>query len=103
MIELNKREKRLLQLLALLVGVLLVYFLIISPILSLRENINSEYESNMAKLNTLDKQYEQYRDIRQKVSQNNAQLNNTRGITSLIEESAQSLNIIKNKTSPRDR
>ncbi|OHD64121.1 MAG: hypothetical protein A2176_00565 [Spirochaetes bacterium RBG_13_51_14] len=103
MIELNKREKRLLQLLALLVGVLLVYFLIISPILSLRESINSEYESNMAKLNTLDKLYEQYRDIRQKISQYNAQLNNTRGITSLIEENAQSLNIIKNKTYTRDR
>ena len=103
MIELNKREKRLLQLLALLVGVLLVYFLIISPILSLRESINSEYESNMAKLNPLDKLYEQYRDIRQKISQYNAQLNNTRGITSLIEENAQSLNIIKNKTYTRDR
>src|SRR4030042_2134367 len=103
MIDRNKREKRLLQLLALLVGVLLVYFLIISPILSLRESINSEYESNMAKLNTLDKLYEQYRDIRQKISQYNAQLNNTRGITSLIEKNDQSLTIIKNKTYTRDR
>jgi hypothetical protein len=98
MIELNKREKRLLQLLAVVVGIVLVYLLIISPILSLRESINKEFEANMSKLNALDKIYEQYRDMKDKT-----QLNNTRGITSLIEENAQGLNIIKNKTYTRDR
>jgi type II secretory pathway component PulM len=103
MIELNKREKRLLQLLAVMGGMLLVYLLVISPILSLRENINKEFESNMSKVNSLDKIYEQYREVKDKISQYNAQLNNTRGITSLIEENAQSLNIIKNKSYTRDR
>jgi hypothetical protein len=101
--ELNKREKRLLVALGVLVGVLAVYFLIITPIMSLRESINNEFESNMTKLNKLDKIYEQYRDVKQQISLYSTQLNNTRGVTSLIEENAQSLNIIKNKTYTRDR
>ncbi|TFH41738.1 MAG: hypothetical protein E4G96_04895 [Chrysiogenales bacterium] len=103
MIELNKREKRLVQLLAILLGVLAVYFLIISPILSLRESINNEFESNLSRLNTLDKLHDQYRDIRQTTSLYQSQLNSTQGLTSLIEQNAQSLNLIKNKTYTRDR
>ncbi len=103
MIELNKREQRLVQALAAIIGVVAVYFLVISPILSLKENINKEYESNMNKLIMLDKIYDQYREARDKITQYNAQLNNTKGLTSLIEENAQSLNIIKNKTYTRDR
>jgi len=103
MIELNKREQRLLQALAALIGVVAIFFLVISPILNLRESINKEYESNMNKLNMLDKIYGQYREVRDKISQYNAQLNNTKGLTSLIEENAESLNIIKNKTYTRDR
>jgi hypothetical protein len=103
MIELNKREKRLLQILAAVVGMFAFFFLIISPILSLRESINKEYEANMSKLNTLDKIYDQYREARDRISQYNTQLNNTKGLTSMIEENAQSLNIIKNKTYTRDR
>ncbi len=103
MIELNKREKRLLQVLAVVVGIVAIFFLIISPILSIRLSINKEYESNMARLNALDKIYDQYREIRDKFSQYNAQLNSTKGLTSLIEENAQNLNIIRNKTYTRDR
>ncbi len=103
MIELNKREKLLLQILGVAVGIAAFFFLIISPILSLRESINKEYEANMSKLNTLDKVYDQYRETHDKISQYNSQLNNTKGITSMIEENAQSLNIIKNKTYTRDR
>ncbi len=103
MIELNKREKLLLQILAAVAGVLVLYFLVISPILSLRNSINTEFESNMSKLNQLDKIHEQYREIRDKMSQFNAQTGSTRGLTSIIEENAQSLNIIKNKTYTRDR
>jgi type II secretory pathway component PulM len=103
MVELNKREKRLIQILAVVFGILIVYFIIISPIMSLRESINNEYETNMSKLNTLDKIYEEYRDVKDKISQYNTQLNNTKGLTSMIEENAQNLNIIRNKTYTRDR
>ncbi len=103
MIELNKREKRLLQILAVIIGIVAFFFLIISPIISLRESINKEYELNMSKLTTLDKIYDQYRESRDRISQYNSQLNNTKGLTSMIEENAQSLNIIRNKTYTRDR
>ncbi|HOD14194.1 MAG TPA: type II secretion system protein GspM [Spirochaetota bacterium] len=103
MIELSKRETRLIQILGVVVGILLVYFLIITPIMNLRDSINKEYEQNMSNLTMLDKLYEQYQELKQKNSQYSSQLNNTRGITSLIEENAQSLNIIKNKTYTRDR
>jgi type II secretory pathway component PulM len=103
MIELNKREKRLLMILGVVLGIVVIYFLIISPIMSLRESINKKYETNMTRLNTLDKINDQYREIQEKITQYNSQLNNTRGITSLIEENAQALNIIKNNTYTRDR
>lgn len=103
MIELNKREKRLLQILAVLVGILAVYFLVISPILSIHEHISNEFATNMSKLNSLDKLYDEYREIRQSVSRYQSQLNSTQGLTSLIEENAQSANIAKNKTYNRDR
>jgi Tfp pilus assembly protein PilO len=103
MIELNKRETLLLQALAAVAGAVMFYFFILSPILSLRESINKEYESNMAKLNTLDKIYDQYREAHDKITQYNSQLNNTKGLTSMIEENAQALNIIRNKTYTRDR
>jgi type II secretory pathway component PulM len=103
MIEFNKREKRLLMILGVVLGIVVIYFLIISPIMSLRESINKKYETNMTRLSTLDKINDQYREIQEKITQYNSQLNNTRGITSLIEENAQALNIIKNKTYTRDR
>ncbi len=103
MIEINKREKRLLQILGALIGVVAFFFLIVTPLMSLRESINKEYESNMSRLARLDKIYDQYRETHDRISQYNAQLNNTKGLTSMIEENAQSLNIIKNKTYTRDR
>jgi type II secretory pathway component PulM len=103
MIELSKREIRLLQIMGVIIGIVLIYFLIITPIMSLRDSINREYEQNMTKLTMLDKLYEQYQELKQKNSQYSALLNNTRGLTSLIEENAQALNIIKNKTYTRDR
>ncbi|OHD69059.1 MAG: hypothetical protein A2W19_17565 [Spirochaetes bacterium RBG_16_49_21] len=103
MIELNKREKRLIALLAVFLGILFLYFAVISPLVSWKERRNRESESNMTKLNSLDKIYEQYRDAREKISRYNAQLSNAKGITSIIEENAQSLDILKNKVYTRDR
>lgn len=91
------------MILGVVLGIVVIYFLIISPIMSLRESINKKYETNMTRLNTLDKINDQYRETQEKITQYNSQLNNTRGITSLIEENAQALNIIKNKTYTRDR
>lgn len=103
MIELNKREKRLLQILAIFVGILGIYFFVISPILAINDRISGEFATNMSKLNTLDKLHDEYRELRQSISRYQSQLNSTQGLTSLIEENAQSVNIAKNKTYNRDR
>jgi hypothetical protein len=103
MIELTKREKRLALVLAAFLGVLFVYFAIITPLITWKERRNKESESNTTKLHALEKIYEQYRDVREKMTRYNAQLNSTKGITSMIEESAQSLDILKNKVYTRDR
>ena len=103
MIEFSKREKRLLQILAALVGLLVLYFLVISPILAIHDRINNEFAANMSKLNTLDKLHEQYRELRQSISRYQSQLNSTQGLTTLIEENARGANIAKNKTYNRDR
>jgi hypothetical protein len=103
MIELTKREKRLAIILAIFLGLIFIYFMIITPIVDWREQRKKDNESNVTKLNTLEKIYEQYRETREKTSQYNEQLNNTKGLTSIIEEIAQSLDIIKNKVYTRDR
>lgn len=103
MLELSNREKRLLTILAALAGVLVLYFVIIYPFMSWRERISREYETNMSRLATLDRIYEQYREVKQRTALYQSQLNSTKGITSLIEENAQSLNILKNKSYTRDR
>jgi hypothetical protein len=103
MMELNKREKRMLAVLAVFFGILFVYFVIISPVLSWHEKRGREYETNVANLNALDKIYGQYREAHDTIDRYNTQLNNEKGITSLIEENAQSLDILKNKVFTRDR
>jgi len=103
MIELTKREKRLAIILAILLGLVFIFFMIITPLVDWREQRKKENESNVTKLNTLEKIYEQYRETREKTSQYNEQLKNTKGLTSIIEENAQSLDIIKNKVYTRDR
>ena len=103
MIELTKREKRLAIIFAIFLGLIFIYFMIITPVVDWREQRKKENESNVTKINTLEKIYEQYRETREKTSQYNEQLNNTKGLTSIIEEIAQSLDIIKNKVYTRDR
>jgi type II secretory pathway component PulM len=102
-IDLTKREKRLVMILAIFLGLVFIYFVIITPLIGWREQRKKDSESNLTKLNTLEKIYEQYRDTREKTSQYSAQLNNTKGLTSIIEENAQGLDILKNKAYTRDR
>jgi hypothetical protein len=102
-IDLTKREKRLIAILAVFLGLVFIYLMIIAPLIAWREQRKKDNESNQAKLSTLEKIYEQFRETREKTSKYNALLNNTKGITSLIEENAQGLDILKNKAYTRDR
>lgn len=103
MIDLNKREKRLLIGLGTLLGIVVIYFVIISPILNMKNRGKLDAESNMSKLNNLEKIYEQYRVVKQEMQVINAQLSQSKGITTIIEENAQSTNIMNKKSYTRDR
>jgi hypothetical protein len=96
-LSLTKREKLLLQILGGFALVLGIYFLIISPLMSLKSSIDSEYENNAMKLDQLDRIHEEYINIKQKSSLYSSQLQNSQGTLTLIEEHAKTHNILKNK------
>jgi hypothetical protein len=75
-----------------------IYFFILSPLISWRSSINSRSEDNISKVDTLKKIYEEYQELKQKRIQYESQINSGQGITTLIEETAKSGNIISNKS-----
>jgi type II secretory pathway component PulM len=102
MITLTHREKKLLTALAAFMGVLLVYFAVISPISEFKSGLETEYKSNLQRLNTLDKLYEQYIQLKSEKENYQNLLKNNEGITTLIETIAKQTNILKNKVYTRD-
>lgn len=102
MIKLNKREKRMLQGLGGVAILIIAYFLVIMPIMSFRSSIQKKFESNMSRLNRLDTIYSEYQEVKDKITRYRGQLVNTQGTTTLIEENAKALNILKNKVYTRD-
>ena len=103
MIELNKREKILLQALVVVILGALTYFFIISPLLDYSSSSQDETDSNISRLKKLEAINEQYQKIRKKRSKYQALVKSTKGTTTLIEEHANSLNITRNKVYTRDR
>ncbi len=102
MIELNKREKFLLQILIAVVLGVSVYFLIVAPLIEYSKTSRQEKDTSESKLRQLENIYVQYRDIKQKQSRYKSLLRNTTGTTALIEEHANTLNILRNKVYTRD-
>lgn len=102
MFNLSERERKLLKLLYVILGVIVLVFLIIKPFLSYRENIQKESRSNIARLENLDRLYSEYREVKEKKSHLNDLLRDSRGISTLIEENAKKSNILQNKLYTRD-
>ena len=98
MLQLSKREKLLIKVLAALVGVVAVYYLIISQLVSVSGRYSSRHEENLAKIEKLNKIYSEYNVVRQKRIRYESQINSDQGITTLIEEHAKTLGIIGNKS-----
>jgi len=103
MIELKEREKKLLIALILLVCCLILYFFLIRPIWNYTAAIEKKYEVNQADLNKLDKIYQKYKVTKDKRTRFLSLLNKSRGITTIIEENARSVNILRNNVYTRDR
>lgn len=102
MISFTDREKKLLTLLGAFMGILLVYFVLIRPIVEFKSGLETEYIANVERLNTLDKLYEQYIQLQEEKEKYQNLLKSNEGITTLIENIAKETNIIKNKVYTRD-
>ena len=102
MFNLRERERKLLNILYVILGALAVFFLIIKPFISYRKNIRDEFNSNFSKLETLDRIYSEFRGIKEKKSHLDDLLRDNRGISTLIEENAKKANILTNKVYTRD-
>lgn len=96
MIQINKREKRLLLILAVIVGTLFVYYVIINPIVNFKKNAGQNLEKNLEKISRLDEIYSDYKDVLSEKNQLNIDAETT-GISSIVDEAATSLNISTNK------
>lgn len=98
MLQLSKREKLLIRLLAGLVGSVAAYYLVIAPLVSMSGRFSSRHEENLAKIEKLNKIYSEYNSLRQKRIRYESQINSDQGITTLIEEHAKTLGIQGNKS-----
>lgn len=96
MIQINKREKRLLLILAVIIGILFTYYVIIDPVVSFKKNAGQNLEKNLEKISRLDEIYSDYKDVLAEKNQLNIDAE-TAGISSIIDEAATSLNISTNK------
>ena len=103
MINLTQREKRLLQLLGVILGAIVLLFMIVMPIIELKNRSDEKYKMNLANLSMLDKLYDDYREIDQELKRFDSLVKNTKGVASLIEDNAESESILKNKIYVRDR
>lgn len=101
MIQLNKRERKMLIVLGGLIGVIIVYYIIISPIINLKRNADNTLENNISRISKLDDLYSEYKEIQVQKNQLSVDVENS-GITAIIDEAATSLNIASNKVYSRD-
>lgn len=102
MIALSDRERILLRILLVIIGVFLIYFLIIAPLWRLRKESRQSWDQNATRLAELDTLYNEYKDIQDKKSKINELMRDTRGVSTLIEEYAKNAGILQNKAYNRD-
>lgn len=102
MINLSQREKRLMILLGTLVSVIILVFLIILPIMNFIDNNRKKSESSVADLTRLDKLYQEYTELDQKMKKIESQIGDPTAVASMIEEKSESEGILKNKVYVRD-
>lgn len=102
MIQVNKREKKLLIVLAIVIGIALGYYLVIGPIISFKKNAGKSLDENIAKITKLDELYAEYKSIQNEKNQFNLETENT-GVSSLVIDTATTLNIITNKVDLKDQ
>lgn len=96
MINLNKREKKLLQVLIIVIIITLVYHLILSPLVEFISSTEEELTSNINNIAKIDRIYESFREVNEKIEKYNKQLSKSENTTSLVEQWANSSGIAGN-------
>lgn len=97
MINLNEREKKLLFILAGILATGFIYFFIISPVIEFKKNSADIYKKNRLKITRLDDIYLEYKDVVSEKSKLNAIASEHKGVGTMADEIAASLNITGNK------
>lgn len=94
MIDLSPREKKLLQVLAVVAGIAFVYFAIITPVSNMRKNSEGGVREKIEGIAKIERIYEEYREVKQKKAQYMSQLGNKdANINSMIEQWASSTGV----------
>lgn len=104
MIKVSEREKKLLQVLIIVFSVVIIYYLIVTPLVNFFSKTEQSLESNKEKLIQLDKIYKNYRELEQTYNRYSSLLKSGNdNITSLIEQWSQSTNVARHIAYTRRR
>lgn len=104
MFKISDREKKLIQVLIIILSVVLIYYLIIIPLVSFFNKTEDSLESNKEQLVQLDKIYNKYRELEQKRNRYTSLLKSGNdNITSMIEQWSQSTNVARHIAYTRRR
>ncbi len=102
MLNLSKRELLLLKVFGALAGIFGLYFLIISPVINLKSNIENQSEKNRGMLVELQSIYNEYTEVQSTKKRYEQLLKNSKNIATSIEKIASDLNIKNNMAHNRD-
>lgn len=100
--NLSKREKLLLKILLSVIAATAFYLLILKPLILVqnKEVSKAEYSGDsVRKLETIYKKYKETVDLKNKL---NNSIKNSSGITSIVNEISNSVNILKNRTDMKE-
>ncbi len=97
MLNLNKRERFLLQILIVIIIITIVYYLIVLPLIEFAQNAEEDLKNNTDNISKIDRIYEQFRDVQEKKTRYLDQLGKkNENITSMVEQWANSTGIASN-------
>lgn len=95
--KLTQRERTLLIALASVLGITIIYFLIISPLINMKQSGDTAVKSNIEKIIKMDKIYEEYKDLKQENARYKVLLDKkNENVTTLIEQWSNSTGISRN-------
>jgi len=103
MLNLSKREIRLLRILAGLIGMIFIYYFLITPVLNFKSKTDDFNLNNLDKLVRFDEMIFQYSETKLEKERLETAIASGTGISTLVDEIAVSLNITGSKVYLRER